>query len=116
MERTWNDGLCPDCKQLVKLNDKGVLACACEGKRWTGTAGVEGSAEDKALLEDHGFQFTGDVRGDKYYVGSLTRIVWLYDDGTWSYSMRPPRPGMSLAEFLTETDSISQAEIDSVRR
>jgi hypothetical protein len=105
MERTWSDGLCPDCKGLVKLDEQGAYRCACADKRWVGRAGVEGSAEDKALLESHGFQFAQDVRGDKYYVGSFSRLVWLYEDSTWAAWPRPSKE-MSLDAYLTETDTL----------
>ncbi len=80
--------------------------CACEGKHWGAIAGVKGTPAEEGMLEAHGFWFATSVDGDQYYVGSLNRLVWLYADGTWSSYPGPERAGMSLEEYLRETDEL----------
>jgi len=71
-------------------------------------AGVKGAAEEAEMLKAHGFWFATSANGDEYYVGTLNRLVWLYADGTWASDPRPPRAGMSLEEYLKETDDLAQ--------
>jgi len=62
-------------------------------------AGVEGTTEEAAFLKAHGFQFTSDGLGNKYYMGSMNRLIWLYTDGTWSANPRPAA-GMSFEDYV----------------
>lgn len=78
---------------MLKLGKDGFLYCGCKGKRSLREAGVEGTAAETQFLRANGFCFTGDCRGDKYYMGSLNRLIWLYADGSWSAS---PRPGKNM--------------------
>jgi hypothetical protein len=107
MDRKWSDGRCPDCGKAPKSGKDGVLVCACEGKRWEKVAGVKGTHTEEEMLQAHGFWFATSANGDKYYVGSLSRLVWLHADGTWASDPRPPRAGMVLEEYLRETDRLA---------
>jgi hypothetical protein len=97
--RNWSDGRCADCGQPPKPDKEGFLRCKCPDRRWQREAGVEGSAEENAFLKAHGFIFTGDIRGDKYYMGSMDRLVWLYADGTWRANPRPGE-GVSFEDYV----------------
>jgi len=107
MDRPWSDGRCPDCGKTPKSGKDGFLVCKCEGKRWEGVAGVKGTAEEAEMLKAHGFWFATSANGDEYYVGPLNRLVWLYADGTWASDPRPPSAGLSLEEYLKETDHVA---------
>jgi hypothetical protein len=72
-------------------------------------AGVEGTPADAEALKAHGFWLARSADGDAYYMGPLDRLVWLYDDGTWSSSPRPSKVGLSLEEYLKETDHAPSA-------
>lgn len=99
MGRNWSDGRCADCGKPPKPDKEGCLHCACPDKRWQREAGVEGSPEENAFLKSQGFIFTGDIRSDKYYMGSMNRLIWLYADGTWRADPRP-REGTSFDNYV----------------
>lgn len=82
--RVKRDNRCPDCKQVPKHDAGGRLSCACPDKSWNVVLGVEGNEQERALLASKGFAQAKDVRGDVYYLGPYSRIVWLFADGTWS--------------------------------
>jgi hypothetical protein len=100
--RTWRDGSCPDCGKIPEDNRDGTLRCGCKDKRWNCVAGIEGTTADSALLKANGFHLTSDIRGDKYYLGSMDRLLWLYPDGSWSASPRPKK-GMTFEEYVRAT-------------
>ena len=106
MSRTWNDALCPDCGEAPKPTNDGILRCACGNKKWERVAGIEGTPTEAEMLKAHGFWFARSANGDAYYVGSFNRLVWLYDDGTWSCNPGPPKAGMNLEDYLKETDHL----------
>jgi len=101
MDRSWKDGRCPDCGKVPE-DGKDGLRCECKDKRWCHVAGVEGTADEAAFLKANNFHFTGDIRGDKYYMGSFNRLLWLYPDGTWSANPRPKK-GMTFEEYVKAT-------------
>jgi hypothetical protein len=50
------------------------------GRRWS----IPGTPEEEALLVRNGFDVTGDVQGNVYYVlREFGDIIDLYDDSTW---------------------------------
>jgi hypothetical protein len=99
MERTWNNGLCPDCGEApTRVNDT-FLQCKCSDKKWQNVAGIEGTPQESEFLSEHGFHLAGDIRGDKYYLGSMNRILWLYADGKWS-ALPQPSEGMTFEQYV----------------
>lgn len=107
MDRRWSDGCCTDRGKAPKSGKDGFLLCACESKRWERVAGVKGTPAEEEMLQAHGFWFATSANGDKYYVGSLSRLVWLYADGTWASDPRPPNAGMALEDYLRQTDRLA---------
>jgi hypothetical protein len=70
------------------------MYCGCGGKPWRAQATVEGTPEEAEFLKTNGFQFTEDCLGNKYYMGSFGRLIWLLADGGWSAN---PRPGKDMS-------------------
>ncbi|HXY78419.1 MAG TPA: hypothetical protein VEH47_06355 [Candidatus Acidoferrales bacterium] len=93
-------GQCPDCKDTPKVADDGRLRCRCADKVWAGRQGVRGSEEEYTFMTNAGFEMTGDVQGDVYYVGPFGHIVWLYPDGEW-FADKAPVEYLSLEEYVT---------------
>jgi hypothetical protein len=99
VSRKWYDGRCAECGESPKPAKGGLLRCACKGKFYEREAGIEGTAEETDFLKAHGFAFTGDIRGDKYYVGSFDRLIWFYSDGSWAANPRP-KEDMTFEEYV----------------
>jgi hypothetical protein len=68
--------------------------------------GVRGKSEEHAKLTEAQFGLLSDTIGDSYYVGPYSRIVWLFDDGTWrSY---PDSKHDDLDSYLEELKALPQ--------
>ena len=66
-----------------------------QGRRW----GVPGTHDEEVLLTGNGFDVTGDIQGNVYYVlREFGDIVFLYDNNTWYSDYAAP--GATLEEHM----------------
>jgi len=62
-------------------------------------AAIKGPPADDDFLKANGFQLTGDILGNRYYMGSMNRLLWFSADGTWGANPRP-KEGMGFEDYV----------------
>jgi hypothetical protein len=111
MSRLRSELRCSVCGASPAYQD-GRFVCHCPKFQWKPKKGYGGTAEDRTLLERHGWRQASDSGGFVYWIGpGRAGVINLYEDGTWSggpaifdkledyldwYAngqLRPPSPG-----------------------
>src|ERR1700747_1601051 len=89
---------CPTCKKAPSSDQRGRLVCDCPGKLWGRKAGIAGSPEDQALLEQHGWQLN-EMQNDTFWSGPVGNILYLHEGDRW-YCETAPKRFAELKEYL----------------
>jgi hypothetical protein len=108
MNRIRSEVRCDVCGEEPRQDDRGKFNCHCEGKRWERTPPVEGTDEDRAILEGYGWQLV-KTDYDTYWVGPVAlAILYLYDDNTWEAD-RGQKEFVQLGDYLKWYDEMFRA-------
>jgi hypothetical protein len=84
MSRIRSELRCSICGVAPEYQE-GRFVCLCPKFQWKPKKGYAGTAEDRELLEGHGWQQISDPGDFIYWIGpGRTGVVNLYEDGTWS--------------------------------
>jgi hypothetical protein len=84
MTRLRSELLCTVCGTAPTFQDERFV-CLCPKFHWKPKKGYAGTAEDREMLEQHGWRQASDGVGFVYWIGpGGSGVVNLYEDGTWS--------------------------------
>lgn len=98
MARSRSYYACPVCSQAPKPDEFDRLTCECPGVFWRSQEGEAGSADDRALLEAHGWLLIERLE-DAYWIGPFGNVLYLYGSTAWYCDTAPRRFGR-LREYL----------------